>query len=403
MTGVGAPTLNEFSFGSFDLRRDRRPQLKAQEPVGTFGHAVRFGDLRPIADPSRVKSLVPAALGVAIQAENAIQGQISLLWDGHILLALDHQDLIARVTHVGGVAIERARRDEALKRREAFLAEVERLSSTGSFSWRTATDELVCSHQLHRIFGFDKRIRVTLDLLGSRLHPEDRASLRETIERARQGGEEISHEHRLLMPANSVKYVRMVAHAARAQDGSLEYIGAVQDMTQQYLSEVALNQARSELTHTARVLSLGALAPSLAHEVKQPLTGIITNASACVRMLSADLPDVQGAEEAARRTLRDGQRAAQVIDRLRSLFAKRTTRTESVDLNDAAREVVALTLSELQRNRIAVRMELAHDLPSVEGDRVQLQQVILNLLLNACEAMAAVEPSSKRVGGQKRL
>jgi signal transduction histidine kinase len=99
----------------------------------------------------------------------------------------------------------------------------------------------------------------------------------------------------------------------------------------------------------------------------------------------------------ARRTLRDGKRAAQVIDRLRSLFAKRATRTESVDLNDAAREVIALTLSELERKRIAVRMELAHDLPPVEGDRVQLQEVILNLLLNACDGMAAVEPSLKEL------
>jgi signal transduction histidine kinase len=340
MTEAEAATPNEFSFGSFRLRRDQRLLLKDGKPVRPGGRA-------------------------------------------HEILA--------------ALAIEWARSDAALKRCEAFLAEAERLGSTGAFSWRAATDELACSDQLCSIFGFDKKIRVTLDLLGSRLHPEDLPSLRETIERARHGGEEISYGHRLLMPDNSVKYLPMVAHPVRAQDGSLEYIGAVQDVSQQHLFENALNRARSELTHVARVLSLDALAASIVHEVNQPLTAVIANASTCLRMLSADLPDVECAREAARRTLRDGQRAAQVIDRLRSLFAKRATKTESVDLNDAAREVIALCLSELQRNRIAVSMELAHDLPPVEGDRVQLQQVILNLLLNASDAMAGVEPSSKEL------
>ena len=138
----------------------------------------------------------------------------------------------------------------------------------------------------------------------------------------------------------------------------------------------------------ARVTSLGALTASIAHEVNQPLSGIVTNASTCLRMLAADPPNVDGARETARRTIRDGNRASEVITRLRALFGKKEPTIESVDLNEATREVLALSWSELQRNRVIVQQELANDLPLVTGDRVQLQQVILNLLRNASDAMS---------------
>ena len=131
------------------------------------------------------------------------------------------------------------------------------------------------------------------------------------------------HDYRLLMPDHSIKYLHVVAHATRDQDGQLEYIAAVQDVTQRRLSEEALAKARSELAHVARVTSLGALTASIAHEVNQPLAGIITNASTCLRMLAADPPNVDGARETARRTIRDGNRASDVITRLRALFSKK--------------------------------------------------------------------------------
>ena len=127
------------------------------------------------------------------------------------------------------------------------------------------------------------------------------------------------------MPDQSVKYLHVVAHGTRDKDGQLEYIGAVQDVTQRRLSEEALGKARSELAHVARVTSLGALTASIAHEVNQPLSGIITNASTCLRMLAADPPNVDGARETARRTIRDGNRASDVITRLRALFGKKDT------------------------------------------------------------------------------
>jgi PAS domain S-box-containing protein len=157
------------------------------------------------------------------------------------------------------------------------------------------------------------------------------------------------------------------------------------------LSDDTLSELRSELAHVARVKSLGVLTASIAHEVNQPLSGIITNASTCLEMLAADPPDVDGARETARRTIRDGNRAADVITRLRALFSKKETTLESMDLNEAAREVIALLRSELQRSRILLRTELADDLPRVTGDRVQLQQVIMNLLRNATDAMNDVD------------
>jgi PAS domain S-box-containing protein len=285
---------------------------------------------------------------------------------------------------------ERKRAEDALKRSEAFLAEGQRLSRIGNFSWRVETGEITWSEEIYRIFGFERDVPVTLDLISTRVHPEDIPLLNDMVEKARDAVTEFEYEHRLLMPDDSVKYLHFIAHGIRDNNGRLEYIGAVQDVTQRQMSEEALAKARSQLAHVASVTSLATLTASIAHEVNQPLSGIVTNASTCLRMLTLDPPNVDGARETARRTIRDGNRASDVITRLRALFSKKHTLAEQVDLNDAAREVIALSLSELKRNRVIVRCELAGDLPLVTGDRVQLQQVILNLLRNASDAMNSV-------------
>ena len=307
------------------------------------------------------------------------------------------QDLIAQVTHIASIAIERALSEAALKRSEAFLAEAQHLSRIGSFAWRVATNEITWSEELYRIFEFEPHVRVTVELVVTRVHPEDLTLVHDMIERATTSASDFQYEHRLLMPDHSIKYLHQTAHGTLNADGELEYIGAVQDVTQRRLAEEALGKARSELAHVARVTTLGVLTASIAHEVNQPLSGIITNASTCLRMLAADPPNVEGACETARRTIRDGHRASEVVTRLRALFGKKNTTLEVVDLNDATREVIALLLSGLQKDRVILRAELTDDLPPVTGDRVQLQQVVLNLIMNASDSMRGVDDRPRQL------
>ena len=292
---------------------------------------------------------------------------------------------------------DRKRAEEELQRSEAFLAEGQRLSLSGSFLWRLDTDEITFSEQLYRTFEFDRDAPVTLERIGSRVHSEDILLLTDKIEAARTGDGVLNYEIRLRMPNGSVKYLRTIAHRTRDRDGRPEIMGAIQDVTERRIAEEALSQARSDLAHVTRVTSLGVLTASIAHEVNQPLAGIITNAGTCLRMLAAEPPNVEGARETAKRTIRDGNRASELIMRLRALFSKKESTNEPVDLNEATQEVIALSLSELQRNRVILRPEFADDLPVVTGDRVQLQQVILNLLKNASDAMSAVNDRPRQL------
>jgi PAS domain S-box-containing protein len=312
----------------------------------------------------------------------------------------DEAGKIIRWYGIGYDIEDRKRAEEELRRSEAFLAKAQRLSLTGSFSFHSATEEFTWSEELYRIFEFQPGSRVTLSLIGSRYHPEDRYVMEETAARIRRGATEFDYAHRLLMPDGSIKWVHVVAQASSwDKDGrGLGYFGAVQDVTQRRLAEAAIDKARSELAHVTRVMSLGTLTASIAHEVNQPLAGIITNASTCLRMLAADPPNIKGAQETARRTIRDGNRAADVIARLRALFSKKAAATETVDLNEATREVLKLMFSDLLRNGIDLRLELDQDHPLlVTGDRVQLQQVILNLVRNASDAMRDVNGRPKHL------
>jgi PAS domain S-box-containing protein len=307
------------------------------------------------------------------------------------------EHLIRQFAHIASIAIERIQSDAALKRSEAFLAKAQRLSSSGSFSWRVSTDDLMFSAEFYRIFGLDPAQPVSVPMVMSRVHPEDAPAFTRMIERARTEGADFDDEHRLVMTDGSVKYIYMVAHRTVDADGESVYIGAVQDVTRRRLSEDALGNSRSELARVARVTSLGALTASIAHEVNQPLFGITTNASTCVRMLGSAAPNLEGAREMARRIIRDGNRASEVITRLRAMFVKREPTSESVDLNEVTQEVIALSIGELQRSKVVLQTDLAADLPCVMGDRVQLQQVILNLCLNAADAMSAIEERPRQL------
>ncbi len=305
--------------------------------------------------------------------------------------------VVDQLNHLASIALGRAKRHADLKQSEAFLSHGQRVSRTGTFSWCVEANEIVWSDEIYRIGDVDPSVRPDFDLIFSRVHPEDALPLNKVFERQRTNPSDFEHEYRLKMDDGFVKHVHLVAHVAWREDGQLEYIGALQDVTQRHHSQDALEKMRSELAHVARIGTLGVLTASIAHEVNQPLAGIITNANTCLRMLGADPPNVEGACETARRAIRDGNRASDVIRRLRSMFSKRELATENINLNDAAREVVAMLLGELQRHKVVIHFDLADDLPGICGDRVQLQQVILNLITNASDAMNDVMDRARQV------
>jgi PAS domain S-box-containing protein len=411
--------------------------------------------------------------------------------------------------------IKVAERTAELKSSKAYLAEAQRLSHTGSFGWRVSTGEILWSEETLRIFEYDPTAKPTIELILQRVHPDDEAFVKRTIERAAQDGKDFDNEYRLAMPDGSVKYVHIVAHALSDESGSIEFVGAVMDTTESKRAEEALRrsesylaeaqrlahtgswawgvaggdalhlseewyriygfdpekgtsaweekvqrihpedrdrwqraidraigekldyevemrillpdgtvkyihtvghpvlnasgnvvqfvgssmdisnskraeEAQADLAHVSRVTTMGELTASLAHEVKQPIAAAITNAKTCLRWLSGDTPNIEEARAAAIRIVKDQTRAAEIISRIRLLFKKDTPLRELVEVNEVIREMIVLLRGETTRYSISIRTELAADLPPVMGDRVQLQQVMMNLIVNGIEAMKDV-------------
>ena len=423
---------------------------------------------------------------------------------------------------------ERKRAEESLRQSEAYLAEAQRLSHTGSFGWRPSTGEIIWSEETFRIFQYDRATKPTVEMVLQRVHSEDAASVKETVERASQDGKDFEHEYRLVMPDGAVKHVHVVAHAERDESDEIEFVGAVMDVTAEKQAEEALRrsegyltdaqrltgtvswawdvatrqsvywsqenfrlfgfdpeggipsdeafyrrihpedrdrvrrevfrerpdegthfdvefrsvlpdgaikyvrstghpvrnisgdlleyvgtsidvterkradeererlrQVQADLAHLSRVTTMGELTASLAHEIRQPISAAMTNAKTCLRWLGRDEPDVAEACEAASRLVKDVTRAADIIGRISSLFKKGALQRESVDVNELIREMIVLLRSEASRYSISIRTELAEGLPKVMADRVQLQQVFMNLMLNGIDAMKETSGGSE--------
>jgi PAS domain S-box-containing protein len=291
-----------------------------------------------------------------------------------LLTALEHQKQIERV----------------LRHSEMYLAEAQRLSQTGSFGWDVPSGKIFWSEESFRIFGYDTVRAVTLDMVLQRVHPEDRARVQRTLDRASCHGKDFDYEYRLLMPDGSVKYVHVVAHAVRDHAGNLEFVVALMNVTAAKQAEEQLRRTQTELAHVTRVTTLGELTASLAHEVNQPLTAIVILARTCLQWLNRETPQLDEARRTAESIVKAANRAAAVIGRVRALAKKSDTQKAALDINGVVNEVIALVQHELFSRRVSLRTELTPALPMVLADRVLLQQVIINLVMNGIEAMLPI-------------
>jgi PAS domain S-box-containing protein len=285
---------------------------------------------------------------------------------------------------------ERKEAENALRQSESYLAEAQRLSRTGSFGWRVATGDIIWSEETFRIFGYHKVPSAGIETVVQRIHPDDRAAAERNIDRATRDRKDFNHEFRLLLPDGSIKHVHATAHAVPDESGGIEFVGAVTDVTARKRAEEKLHEAQAELAHVTRVTALGELAASIAHEVNQPLAAIVANAAACQRWLDRDPPDLQETRSTVQSIIKDANRAGEVIQRVRGLVNKSVDQKAPLDINEVINEVITLLRHELASHRMSLRMELAPALAPVLGDRIQLQQVILNLIINGMEAMQPV-------------
>jgi PAS domain S-box-containing protein len=298
---------------------------------------------------------------------------------------------------------EREELTQELRRREAYLAEAQRLSHTGSFGWNYgATRELTWSEETYRICGFDSSIKPTHELVRDRVHPDDRQVWQQAFDRAAEG-EEVDFENRLVMPDGTVKFLHTVAYGIRKDGKYVEVVGTVMDITERKRAEAALQEARAELERVTRVTTMGELAASIAHEINQPLAGVVTSANAGLNWLAANPPNLAKTRETLERILRDGTRGGEVLARIRALLKRTPPAKTLVSVNQIVRDVLALTPGELRQHQIELSLDLAPTVPAVLGDTVQLQQVLLNLIKNAIEAMTGIAIGQRTLRIQSRL
>jgi PAS domain S-box-containing protein len=286
---------------------------------------------------------------------------------------------------------DRKKAEEALRRSEMYLAQAQRLSQTGSFGWNVLTGELYWSDETYRIFGCERGTKPTMDLAIDRTHPDDRMHLRQIIARASTERTGFTAERRLMMPDGAVKYIRVVAHRTAGEDPkNVFFIGAVMDITERKRAEEErerLRQLEADLAHMNRVSMMGELAASLAHEIKQPIAAAVIHAQTCTQWLRRDVPDVTEASEAATAMVAAATRAGGIINRVSSLYGRGTPERELVDFNELVREMSVLLCGSANRNAVSIRTDLDPELPTTTADRIQLQQVLMNLMLNGIEAM----------------
>src|SRR5262252_1209619 len=299
---------------------------------------------------------------------------------------------------------DRHKAEIELRRYTTYLAEAEKLSHTGFWAWNTKTGEMFWSHEEWQIFGLDRETtqlsyQVFLDLI----HPEDRAAIEEDVLRAVRNRQPFDTLFRAVLHDGTIKHLHSVGKPQIEVSGEVvENIGVTMDETERVRANAAVHKAQAELERVARLTTMGELAASIAHEISQPLAAVVASGNAALRWLAHAPPNVEEARNMLTAVVKQGNRASEVIGRIRSLFNNNTPEYVELDINDAIREVLELTMNTLRTKDVVVQTQLLAAAPPVLGDRVQLQQVIMNLIMNGADAMSAVDdrPRILRVGSQ---
>jgi PAS domain S-box-containing protein len=291
---------------------------------------------------------------------------------------------------------------QELERRQAYLAEAQRLTHTGSWAWDPRNQKvLYCSEEMFRIFGLDRESLPTRKRLRQRVHPDDREMVDERFERSLRGKLDDFDEYRIVLPDGTLKYINSIGHPVFDDDGSpIAFVGTAVDVTERKRAQQEherLRELEADLAHMNRLSIMGELAASLVHEITQPMATARNNARAAIRFLDRAPPDLGEVREALACVVDDADRAGDIIDRIRDHIKKAPLRKDRFDLNKAINEVIELAQSAIAKTEVSVRARLAEGMFPVQGDRVQLQQVVLNLILNAVEAMSSVAEGEREL------
>lgn len=285
---------------------------------------------------------------------------------------------------------EHERTDRQLRRYMDYFALGQ--SGVGTWAWNCSSMELSWSREHFQVFGLDpSRHSVSYRSFFQMLHPDERARVEQELQEAARSECDFDSEYRIIRPDGVLVPIHSRAHPVFGSSGELtEYVGTVMDITDRRRAEESLGRMQAELAHASRAITLGQLMASIAHQVNQPLAALVANANAALRWLDWKQPRIDNARQALSRIVRDGNRVSDIITRIRALVGNAAARRSPLSLNAVVREVMVLLKPELRRNNITVRIDLAERLPLVRGDRVQMQQVLLNLAMNAMESMTPI-------------
>lgn len=281
---------------------------------------------------------------------------------------------------------DRKHAEEELRRSEAFLRHGQTISKTGSVGANLVTNEHFWSEETYRILELPPSAEPSFETYLQRVHPSDREHVLAAFEQIRSSDKRVELEHRLIMPDGRTKHLRVRVNPAHPENGEMDAIGVIMDVTTAKIAEEDMHRAQEDLTRVARIATVAELTASIAHEINQPLSGILTNSEACLRWINRAEPNIGEAREAIERTVVGARRASEVVRQLRALFSSKGFDPIRFDLGDLIKNTLPLMRSHVNQHRAVVALDLASDLPPVFADPVQIQQVIINLVMNGLQA-----------------